>query len=403
MRRITILLITVLISGCTQSTSTIPTSDSKGKDICAPLMLTDSELSSIGFTDAVASVRTVPVKLNLVGTIQANPNLTTPINSLVPGRIENVFVQHGDVVRKGQILAQIRSDEVGELESDYLSKLVDLDSQRKTANLQLALKQKIYDRRAVLLSEKIAARAEFELAESDLEEARLDLAAIDEKIQAAYRSTKERIGLYGLSESELNRLNKARTIKAVFDVVSPRAGIIIDREADPGEMVESGKNLFEVSDLSHVWLVAQVFEKDLRFMRKYLPVEVVVDSFPDEKFYGLIDFVGAQIDPESRTLNIRATISNPGIRLKPEMFAEIVVQTGLSSGLVIPQASVQTIGEVSVVYIVKDKNHFEERQIRTGQTSGDLVEVTQGLKPGERVVVKGSLQLLGQSVKRAKE
>lgn len=397
MSRLTILLIAVLLSGCSlpQSQSSVDKTSGSQK-----LVLADGELARLSLTEAVATVQSMPVKLSLAGTIQANPNLTTPVASLVPGRIESVRVQQGDLVKKGDILARIRSDEVGELESDYLSRLVDFDAERKEAQVQVALKEKIYNRRKVLLDEKIAARSEYELSESELEQARLDLTAVDDKRQALYRSTRERISLFGLPESELIRLNRTRTIQAIFDFGSPRRGIVIGRDADVGQMIESGKTLFQVSDLSKVWVVAQVFEKDVRFVKKGLQVDVEVESFPGEKFFGTVDFVGAQIDPQTRTMPIRATIANPAIRLKPEMFARIVVKTGTATGLVVPRAAVQQIGEVSVVYIAADKNHFDERQVKTGQAVGDLIEIIDGLKPGERVVVNGSLQLLGQAVRR---
>lgn len=399
MSRLTIVLIAVLLSSCTLSQGNTNVVD-KAIDSHQKLLLTDEELARLGLTQATATVESIPVRLTLAGTIQANPNLTTPVASLVPGRIENVKVQQGDLVQKGQILARIRSDEVGELESDYLSKLVDFDADRKEAQVQVSLKEKIFNRRKVLLDEKIASRSDYELSESELEQARLDLAAVDDKRQALYRSTRERISLFGLPESELVRLNKSRTIQAVFDIRSPRAGIVIGRDADPGQTIESGKTLFQVSDLSRVWVIAQVFERDVRFVKKGLPVDVEVESFPGEKFFGIVDFIGSQIDSETRTMPIRATIANPAIRLKPEMFARIIVKTGTATGLAVPRGAVQQIGEVSVVYIAADKNHFDERQVKTGQTVGDMVEITDGLKSGERVVVNGSLQLLGQAVRR---
>lgn len=393
-----LVLLPMVLAGCTQPQDDVVTNQEV--DTHKLLMLTNEELNSIGLTDAVAVVQSIPVKITLSGTIQANPNLTTPVASLVPGRIESVAVQHGDTVRNGQVLCRVRSDEVAQIENDYLSKLVELDAEHKELQVDLALRQKIYDRRHVLLDEKIAARAEFELAETERDEASLKLSAVDDKREALYRSTRERISLFGLPESELIRLNKTKSIQAMFNIRSPRSGIITNREADPGEMIESGEMLFQVADLSRVWISAQVFERDIRFLKKELPVQVEFESFPGEHFGGIIDFVGSQIDRQTRTMVVRTTIANPGTRLKPEMFARITVKTGKATGLAVPRESVQEIGEVSVVYIPADKNHFMERRVRTGQVVGDMVEIADGLKPGERVVVKGSLQLLGQDVRR---
>jgi len=364
------------------------------------LTLTEEEESRIGLTISPVIRKSLPVTIEATGTVQANPTQTTPVLSLVPGRVEMVYVQHGEQVKRGQLLARIRSDEVGQLESDLLARLVELKAERKQAQLQLDLAQKNYSRKKFLLEEKIAAKADVEQAETTLEQEKAEMDAIKEKEEGFIRATKERLRLYGISPVDVDHVVEDGEMRVVFDVVSPRTGIVTEREADNNELVPAAKSLFAVSDLSNVWLVANVLESNLRFVKKGLPVEVTVDCFPGEIFKGKLDFLDSHIDSATRSLPVRATIDNRSFRLKPEMFARLKLQVGVDTALVVPEEAVQKVGESSLVYVETGNNKFEERKVKVGQNLDGYTEIVSGISPHERVVVKGSLQLLGQSLHR---
>ncbi|MBS1991875.1 MAG: efflux RND transporter periplasmic adaptor subunit [Cyanobacteria bacterium SZAS LIN-3] len=404
-RLLTILAISTLTSACTEVPSPVPPAPAQSKssqavDTNEPIGLTRAQQEKIGITTEAVAVKTLPVIAEATGTVRADTSLTTPVISLAPGRIEEVMVQPGDQVKKGQVLAKIRSDEVAQIQSELLTHLLELRSVKRLALLKQALAQKVFDRKMRLWEEKIAAKADVDQAESELEQAKEEVIATDEKEQTLIISSKERLRLFGSSPKLVDNVVKSRHIQLVFDIVSPRTGIITERDCDAGELVEGGKNLFSVSDLSRVWLVANILENHVRFVKKGLPVNVIVDSLPDEKFSGTLDFVDSRVDAQTRTLPVRATIENSSYRLKPEMFARMEVQVGANTALMVPEPSVQKAGETYLVYVDGPGDTYLEKKVTTGKTTGGYVEIVEGLKPNDKVVVKGSLQLLGQSLQR---
>jgi cobalt-zinc-cadmium efflux system membrane fusion protein len=368
-----------------------------------PIGLSKAQQHRIGITTEKVVMKTLPIVTEATGTVKANTNLTTPVISLTPGRVEEVLVQPGDQVKSGQVLARIRSDEIARIQTELLSALLELKTEKHHAALKVQLAQKVFDRKAKLLEEMIAAKADVDQAESDLLQAKEEVTATAEKEDTLVESAKERMRLFGASPAVIDGVVKSRHIKLVFDLTAPRSGIITERDCDPGELVEGGKALFSVSDLSRVWLVANVLENNLRFVKKGLPVKVMVDSLPDESFPGVLDFVDSKVDAQTRTLSVRATIDNSSFRLKPEMFARLSMQVGSTTALMVPEGSVQKVGEASLVYVDGPGDTFLEKKVKTGQTAAGFVEVVSGLHQNDKVVVNGSLQLLGQSLQRMTE
>lgn len=364
------------------------------------IRLTEREEQRLGLTTAVAQTRAVPLEVALAAVVEANTYLTTPVMSLVPGRVEEVLFRVGDPVTKGQVLARLRSDVVGQIEAELLKQSLELEAERIQLHVQLELAQKVFDRRKLLYEEKIGSRADFEVAQSELQKTRGALEALEAKRQALIAATREHLSLFGIPVDETDRVLRTRAVKHVFDVRSPRTGIVTARDVDPGEMIDASKELFVVTDIASVWVTAQVFERDVRAMKSGLPVKVSVESFPGAVFHGTLDFVGTTVDPQTRTLPVRATVANPQLRLKPQMFARMTVRTATVRALFVPNPSVQKIGETNIVYVVTGKNEYMERKVKVGPTIDAYTEILEGLRAGERVVVNGSLQLLGQELQR---
>lgn len=369
-------------------------------DRTLPITLTDAQRRQLALTTALVQKKRMPVEVELAASVQANQDITTPVNCLVPGRVEDVHVRLGDVVSLGQILAHIRCDEVGQIESDFLSKELDLLADYKQKEVQLGLADKVFQRKKTLFEEKIAAKADLEIAESELEQAKAALRAISDKREAAKSAVLQRLKIFGIPAMEVDRLIRTRQVQHVFEVLAPRTGIIIDRDVNPGEIVDADKQIFIVSDLENVWLIAQVFEKDIPKMKLGLPVTVTVDSLPREYFQGNLDFVGAQMDPGTRTMSVRASIDNPKLKLKPAMFARFKVNVATADTMIVPQEAVQRIGEATVVYVVTPSNTYVEHKVKTGRHLGNNIEILEGLHPGQTVVVHGSLELLGDAIQR---
>lgn len=364
------------------------------------ITLSADQLKEIAMTTAVVEQHKIPKEVLLTGQVETNSNLTTPVISLVPGRIEQVFCQQGDVVKKDQRLAFVRSDEIAQIEATLLKDVLDLEADMQQAKMQASLAEKVYLRHTQLFKEGISARADLENAENAFEKAKVELSTLKDKRAAVITSVRERLRLYGVEKDELDRVLTTKKIDDDFYLEAPRAGIITVRNIDVGQLVDNAKELFVVTDLKQVWLTAQAFEKDIHFIKKGQSVLVTVNSYPDKEFRGKVDYTGAILESETRTMAVRATVQNADTVLKPEMFASMRVVIGETEALSIPSESVRKTGEASVAYVVQPNNQFEERLIETGRKLGPKIEILKGLKRGEVVVANGSLQLQGQILKQ---
>ena len=364
-----------------------------------PLKITNEQAKQMDLRTIEVVRRTLPEELKIPAVVQANPNMTTPVASLVPGRVEDVHVQHGDEISKGQLLGLIRSDEVGQIESELISKLLELEAERKQYQVKMQLAEKIYERKKLLLEEKIGSRADLELAENELEQERAALRAISDKQSAATEACVQRLKLFGIERHEIDRVIKTREVHHLFEIRAPRSGVLTMRDADPGEIISAGKTLFIIADLSQVWLTAQLSERDVSKVKCGLSVKAQVEGYPNLEFPGHLNFIDSHIETETRTLPVRATIENKERILKPEMFGTLTIETGKASALFLPSKCVQQVGEASVVYVRKSGD-FYERRVETGRSLGDNVEVLSGLNEGETVAEEGSLKLLGMALQR---
>lgn len=367
------------------------------------LVMNAAQLQEIHMTTSTVAQRKIPKEVSLTGQVEPDSNLTTPVISLVPGRVEKCFVQLGDVVKQGQKLAFVRSDDIAQIEADMLKQVLEFEADIQQARFQLSLAEKVFGRHKQLFSEGISARADLDSAESDYQKAGVALDTLKEKRSALITIARERLRLYGVDKDELDRVLATKRIDDDFYLEAPRAGIITERNADIGQLIDNSHNVFVVTDLNQVWLTAQAFEKDIHLIKKGQPVIVTVNSYPDKVFRGKVDYTGAILDMDSRTMAVRATVQNPQIALKPEMFANMRVEIGETQALSVPFEAVRKTGEATVAYVVHGKNKFEERKIEVGRRLGQSVEILKGLHPGETVVAHGSLQLQGQMLKQISE
>jgi len=356
-----------------------------------------------GLTTEVVREHRMVKEVSLTGQVEPNSNITTPVISLVPGRIEKCFVQMGDVVKEGQKLAFVRSDDIAQIEADLLKNVMDFEADIDQARFQLALCEKIYGRHKQLFSEGISARADLDTAESEFQKAQVALETLKDKRAALITSTRERLRLYGVDKDELDRVLAKKKIDDDFYMLAPRDGIITERNADVGQLIDNMHAVVVVTDVKEVWLTAQAFEEDNHYIKKGQSVAVTVNSYPDKVFRGKVDYTGVMLDASSRTMAVRATVQNPQIILKPEMFANMRVDIGETQALSVPFESVRKTGEASVAYVVLGNNRFEERIVEVGRRLGNSVEIVKGLRPGEKVVAHGSLQLQGEMLKQLSE
>ena len=321
---------------------------------------------------AVRPIRTV-LKAQ-AGKILANENRLAHLSARVPGRIVAVYANLGDRVKKDERLLLLDSPAFGEAQLEY-----------RKARTMLSVMEKALERAKALLDRGAIGAGEHQRREADYENARADLHEAEEKLH-----------LLGMTEREIQQL-AAKTLPhaevARVSLRAPFSGEVIERNATIGEVIDPNKMLFTVADLSAVWVRADFPEQQAGRLKTGLIFEVRVSAYPDTLFQGAITYVGAVIDPTTRTVTARANVSNPEGRLRPEMFAEVRLVTDEQAVLSVPRAAVQQVGSRTVAFVMLGPRRFESREVTIGQASGDYIQVVAGLTSGDEVVTEGSYAL----------
>ena len=325
-------------------------------------------------TDRVA-LRPIRTALKAqAGKILANENRLAHLSARVPGHIVAVYANLGDRVKKGDRLLLLDSPAFGAAQLDY-----------RKAKTTLSVTEQALERAQALLDRGAIGAGESQRREADYENARADLHEAEEKLH-----------LLGMTEQEIRRL-AAKTLPhaevAQVTLRAPFIGDVIERNATIGEVIDPNKTLFTVADLSTVWVRADFPEQQAGRLKTGLIIELRVSAYPDTMFRGAITYVGAVIDPATRTVTARADVSNPDGRLRPEMFAEVTLMTDEESVLSVPRGAVQQVGSRTVAFVVQGPRRFESREVTIAQASGDYIQVVAGLVAGDEVVTQGSYAL----------
>lgn len=353
--------------------------------------------------------------------LQPNANSVTRINPPIAGQVSSICANLGDSVRSGQLLATINSREVGVMIADLINEeteinsilsreLLDLDYELKRLEAQVDLDSKRYSRARLLFDEKIGSRAELETAETELKKNDLIIQATcakriklqnvaDEKKRLARLALKQRLKVLGMTPGAVDKIIASKSIVNALPICTPQAGIVLERNVNDGELADPSKTLFVIDDIDNLWLVADIFEKDIKYINVGKDVDFVVDSFPEEHFRARLDYVAGTINPDTRTLPVRCTVSNKGLKLKPKMFARMRIHVAEKLVPSIPRTAVQNIGTRKVVYCAISKNTFKQTEVVLGQESGDFVEVVSGLELDVQVVAEDTFKLMAQSAR----
>lgn len=380
-------------------------------------------------SEALKDIKTEPVgnhymefSIQATGELQPNANAVTRVSAPTSGRIGTVNACVGEFVKRGQVIATLKSQEVGNLVTDLfktetdidaeLSKdLLDIDCEVKQTAAELALHQKKYNRAKLLIDEKIGSQADLENVQTLVEKDQLSLRALQEKreklnhvaedrVRLASVAVAQKLSVLGMPEVTIRDVLDRRQLVSSIPITAAQAGFVLERNVNSGELVDSSRTLFIVDDFDTLWLVADIFEHDVQFVKRGENIEFKVESFPKETFKGKIDFVAGSMNPETRTLAVRALIPNPGMKLKPKMFARMKICAGAHRSLAIEKTAIQDAGSDKVVYVPVGPTEFIERKVVLGDENDKYVEILSGLKPGERVVTAGASDLRSQSLKQ---
>ncbi|MDE2180201.1 MAG: efflux RND transporter periplasmic adaptor subunit [candidate division NC10 bacterium] len=374
--------------------------ESKGEQRDGRVTISVEAQARFGFATAKPQ-RITPVRfIEATAAIAPDPARVAHIAPIAKGRIERVHVQVGDSVSRGTPLFEYDNIELGEAVGDYMAELADLQKD----HAQLDYLRKSLDRAQLLLEKEAIAKKEFQVRQAEY---RVAEAAVENR-HARIARVKEKLFRFGMTDEQINALSinheKSHRREASYTIVrAPISGVITKQEGAPGEVIGPEKALVSIADLSRVWTLVDIYEKDLAQVRRVAPVEITVETYPSETFRGTIMYVADILDPQTRTAKARVEISNPQRKLKPGMFATVRLRvqpgTGAVRVLAIPSSAIQRVDGEPSVFIKLDAVTFARRKVKLGFTSGEFVEVTEGLRGDEDLVTTGSFSLKSELLK----
>jgi len=240
----------------------------------------------------------------------------------------------------------------------------------------------------------------FETYSPDVYNAELEFASLTRSGNTALaKTTLERLSLLGVADSELEKMKADPQPSRTITVFSPADGVVVEKTAVQGMMFEPGMNLYRLADLSLVWLKAQIYEQDMPFVQLGQEAVATIDSFPGQKFLGRVTYVYPTLDPKTRTAQVRLEFHNPGLLLKPGMFAKVELKSRISQSVtLVPESAVLRSGDRATVFVALDGGKFDPREVVLGpRDSSARYQVLQGLAPGEKVVTSAQFMFDSES------
>jgi len=337
-----------------------------------------------------AQIRTVRVTngataatLRVPGIVKPNEYREVHVTPLVGGVVKEVPVVLGDHVKRGQPLAIIFSSELAEAETQYVSYLAELDAEHKKL-----------ERTQHLVKLGAASQQEEE-----------EVAATHAAHESHVRAALEKLKLLGASDRQIAALKQAEQINPNLVVPAPINGVVLTRNANLGLVANAAQELFTVADLSTIWIMASLNEKDFASVRVGSQANITAPSYPGRNWNGRVTYIQPLVDPTTRTAQARIEVANPSETLRIEMYVDVEFSAPSASGPVVPEAAVQSIGERHFVFLPVKNNEgsFMLREVRLGPAADGYYSVLEGLRLQEEVVTDGSFILKAEAVRQHPE
>lgn len=373
--------VSVLACGRTEKDKTPPADEATAGGDTHPvieantLRIEEGMLRDLRVTTAEVGACPCGELIALLGEVEVDQRTYGEVAVPAPARVTRVLVNAGDMVRHGQVLAELTNPELGRARAEYVS---------AAARVQLA--DAALERKRGLAAEKIVPLREVQEAESAVAEAR-----------AAFRTAAATIAAFG---AEPPSGDGDAAMSSTFFLRSPVRGAVIERAAVVGQMLDPDSPAFRIGDLSTLWLTVHAFERDAVRVENGAVAHLEFPALPGRDFQGVVTLVGRQVDRESRTVPVRIELRNRNALLRPGMSATAAIPiaaTGSAAAVRVPVAAVQRVRNDWVVFLPKDTRTFEIRRIGRGRDLGGDVEVLSGLRAGERIVVDGAFLLKAQA------
>ncbi len=313
----------------------------------------------IGLTTAEASAGPVGGAWRTVGRVAMDETRVRHINVKVPGFVEHVFVDFvGKKVRKGDPLFAIYSPELLSAQEEYL----------------------------------LALRTRGALAKGG---------SLGSDGEALVKAARKKLSLWDVPESEIARIERTGETTKTITFYSPVSGAVTKKDVVEGMKLDAGAMPYEIVDLSNVWVLADVYESELQFVKEGMAGSLTLKALPNREFKGKVLFIDPLLDPQTRTVKVRLAFANPSGELRPEMFGEVILHGTPREGLRIPQDAVIDSGTEKLVFVALGDGKFQPRKVRLGDSSGNNVEVVSGLSAGDQVVTRANFLIDSESKLRA--
>jgi len=311
----------------------------------------------IGVRSAPAARATLEQEIRTVGTVGYDERGFTQVTLKISGWVREVFVNSiGRPIRKGEPLFTLYSPDLLITQDEYL----------------------------------LALKTQAQLTASPLAEAKANAGAL-------VASARERLRLWDLTDEQIIALERRGKAEPSLTVYAPASGIVLKREAVPGKYVEPGTALYEVADLSTVWVSADIYESEVKAVALNQPASVTLAAYPGETFRGTVAYIYPTLNTEARTVRVRLELPNPGLKLKPGMYGNVLVQTDAVYTLVVPKEAVLETGLRQLVFMDRGQGRYEPASVKLGRRSQDDVEVLEGLKEGDQIVTSANFLLDAES------
>jgi cobalt-zinc-cadmium efflux system membrane fusion protein len=356
--RIVLTLAACMAAACSGPDTPLPPKEQGA----APQAVRQEDVATI-----LVGAESLPPTLTLSARITYTEDGFSRVSSPLQGPVLDVRVKLGQPVKAGDILAVIDAPDIATAYAAYVEEIS-----------ELGLAERNYELTQDLVRAQAIPLKEFKQAENDLNRER-----------AEFKQAKERLLSLRVPAVELSKPLDQQQITSRFELRSPLTGTVVERTVTPGQIVGPGTDvpLFTIADLSRLQVVADVYERDLSGIQVGHVAVMTVEAYPGVEFPSIIRVIGDVVDPSTRTIKIRALVSNGDRRLKPDMFAKLTlpVRSGLSR-ITIPKEAVMQHHGKHWVMIETTNGHFEEREIQVGAATQEQFLVREGLKPGERVV-----------------
>ena len=294
--------------------------------------------------------------IRAVGRIEYAETGFRQISARFPGRVEKLYVSFiGEQIRKGDPVAEMYSPEA------------------------------------------ISAQQEYLLASDSYVEVKDAPEMISGGAKSLADQSREKLVQWGFTEAQIARLESTKSVQNVVTIYSPIGGTVIKKNTDPQHYAAAGEDLFDVADLSRVWMEADFYEVEMKWLKVGQAVTAASDAFPGRGFSGKVSFISPVVDPATRTVAVRVELANPGELLKPGMYLNARATVPLSPALLVPATAVLSTGNRTVVWVQTAPDLFEAREVRRGERVGDDVQILEGLEEGDRVVISGGYLLDSES------